>query len=89
MRRGDQRGKENLREEKRVGKKGGEGRRGEEMRGSENRRQQKRSFKRRGSQRLREVERDIYALRLIDRQVKTKRDGEGGRGEEKSWSRFR
>ena len=44
------------------------------MRGAENRRQQKRSFKRRGSKKLREEERDIYALRLIDRQVRTKRD---------------
>ena len=47
------------------------------MRGAENRRQHKRSFKRRGSQKLREEERDIYALRLIDRQVRTKRDREG------------
>ena len=47
------------------------------MRGAENRRQDKRSFKRRGSQKLREEERDIYALILIDRQVRTKIDGEG------------
>ena len=47
------------------------------MRGAENRRQHKRSFMRRGSKKLGEEERDIYALRLIDRQVRTKRDGEG------------